>query len=114
MCLQSAINVTMPQQKKTAEVVIPVEIVANVREAFARKRNEIVAHTKPWTPWALAHLLEIDDSKCEVPAEVILYKALRGKGRYGLGNRNPVVQVRFNISFVCVRACVSDTYSCAY
>ena len=82
----------MTQQKKISEVVIPAKIIADVRENFARKRNEIIAHTKPWTPWGLAHLLEIDDSECEVPYEVILYKALRGKGRHGIGNHNPVVQ----------------------
>lgn len=98
----------MAQQKKIPEFIIPAKIIAKVRENFARKSAEIVAHTKPWTPWGLAHLLEIDDSKSEVPYEAILYKALRGKGRHGIANRNPVVQVCACACMyvcLCVRVC---------
>ena len=79
-----------------SKLAITAETIAKVRDAFVSKRGEIVRHTKPWTPWALAHLLEIDDTKSAVPAEVILYKALRGKGRTGIGQRDAVVQVQSN------------------
>ena len=64
---------------KAAKIVVPTATIANVRDVFVRKKLEIVGHTKPWTPWALVHLLEIDDTNSAVPAEIILYKALRGK-----------------------------------
>ena len=54
-------------------------IIANVRQKFVEKSEEIVAFKKPWTPWALVALLNIDDSKTDLPAELILYEALRKK-----------------------------------
>ena len=59
-------------------------IIANVREKFVQKSAQIVQFRKPWTPWALVALLDIDDSHTELPAELILYKALRKKKRLGI------------------------------
>ena len=45
-------------------------------QKFVEKSEQIVTFRKPWTPWALVALLNIDDSKTDLPAELILYKAL--------------------------------------
>ena len=65
-----------------------------VRLAFANKRQEIIAHSKPWTPWALCNLLKIDDSQSPVPAELILYKALKVNAANRITIRDPIVQVK--------------------
>ena len=48
-----------------------------VRTNFVAKQDIILSHSKPWTPWALAHLIEIDDTNTAEPAEFIMYKALK-------------------------------------
>ena len=90
----------MTDQDKPATIVVPAAMITHVWNDFLRKTQKIVKHTKPWTPWALVHLLEIDDSNSAVPAEIILYKAFRGKGRTGIGQRDTVVQVQSIKSFV--------------
>jgi hypothetical protein len=72
---------------------VPASIITKVREMFSRKAKQMEEHSCPWTPWALCNLLEIDDRKLDLPAEIILYKALRGKGRTGIGQWDPVVKV---------------------
>ena len=64
-----------------------------VRANFVAKRDEIVAHSKPWTPWALAHLLEINDKDTAEPAEIILYAALKAAAPNRIGIADAVVQV---------------------
>lgn len=54
-------------------------ILSNVRQKFVEKSKQIVEFRKPWTPWALVALLNIDDSQTDLPAELILYAALQKK-----------------------------------
>ena len=64
-----------------------------VRANFVAKRDIIFAHKKPWTPWALAHLLGIDDKHTAEPAEFILYKALRASAPNRIGFADPKLKV---------------------
>ena len=64
-----------------------------VRDQFVKCRETIVSCSKPWPPWALVELLNIDDSKESVPAELILYKALRRVPRMGIQIKDEIVQV---------------------
>ena len=73
--------------------LVDPKILQSVRENFAKKQHLILAHKKPWTPWALTYLLEIDDSESAVPAEVILYKALKASRTNRIGIQNAIVQV---------------------
>ena len=65
-------------------------IIEKVIITFAKKSKQIAAHSKPWTPWTLTYLLEIDDSNTSIPAELILYRALQGRR---LGRRDPIANV---------------------
>ena len=75
---------------------VDAEILDKVRQNFARKKDAILAHKKPWTPWALTYLLEIDDSKSAVPAELILYKALKASAPNRIAIQDADVQVYCN------------------
>ena len=75
-------------------------IIANVRQKFVEKSQQIVAFKNPWTPWALVALLNIDDSKTDLPAELILYEALRKKRkRLGIAITTAVQVLENNILF---------------
>ena len=67
-----------------------------VRASFLAKRDVIVSHSKPWTPWALAHLLEIDDTTTTLPAELIIYKVLKASAPNRIAIRDAIVQVKIN------------------
>ena len=73
---------------------VPQEVLDGVRQNFVRCRDKIISCSKPWTSWALVHLLKIDDWK-RVPAEKILYAALNKSKRVGIKVRDPVVQENF-------------------
>ena len=64
-----------------------------VRAKFVAKRDVIVTHSKPWTPWALAHLLEINDKDTAQPAELILYADLKAGTPNRIGIADAVVKV---------------------
>ena len=70
--------------------------IEQVRTNFESKKELILAHKKPWTPWALTYLLEIDDSQSLVPAEVILYKTLKASRPARHAIQNVFVQVNCN------------------
>ena len=72
------------------------EILARIRVNFVKKQQLILDHKKPWTPWALTYLLEIDDSKTAIPAEIILYKALKASRKNRTDIQNVIVQVYYN------------------
>lgn len=72
------------------------EILACVRANFVKNQQLILDHKKPWTPWALTYLLEIDDSKTVIPAEIILYKALKASRTNRTDIQNVAVQVYYN------------------
>ena len=72
---------------------ISQETLEKVRSKFVECRKEIVACSKPWPPWALVELLDIEDANEPVPSEVILYKALRRQPRMGIATKDEVVQV---------------------
>ena len=74
------------------EIVCP-KVIESIRKRFHERADDIVACSLPWTPWALTHLLNIDDSSSAIPAELILYQALLGKGRSGVAQCHPTVQV---------------------
>ena len=65
-----------------------------VRANFVAKRDIILSHSKPWTPWALAHLLEIDDTNTAEPAEFIMYKALKASAPNRIGISDPKLKVK--------------------
>ena len=69
------------------------EILVSIRQKFLAKREEIVSCSKPWTPWALTALLQIDDSKTTLPAELLLYKALCQRNRTGIEIQDEIIQV---------------------
>ena len=73
--------------------VVDQEILDRVRANFTLKKDAILAHSKPWTPWALTYLLEIDDSKTLLPAELILYKALKASAPNRIAIQDAAVQV---------------------
>ena len=72
------------------------EILARVRANFVKKQKLILDHHKPWTPWALTYLLDIDDSETAIPAELILYKALKASRKNRTDVQNVTVQVNYN------------------
>ena len=76
-----------------ASAPVTKAILDLVRTNFVAKRNIIVSHSKPWTPWALAHLLEINDKHTAEPAELILYKALQASKRNRIGIADAIVEV---------------------
>ena len=76
-------------------VQVEPEILDRVRSNFVSQKDVILAHNRPWTPWALTHLLEIDDNKSSVPAEVILYKALKASAADRICIQDADVQVCF-------------------
>ena len=76
-----------------AQERVTKETLDLVRLNFIAKRNEIVAHSKPWTPWALAQFLEIDDKDTVVPAELIVYAALKASAPNRIGIADPIVKV---------------------
>ena len=86
------LSVSRGQKQWTMEKVAP-ETIQEIRKRFHQVADKIVACSLPWTPWALTHLLDIDDSRSAIPAELILYQAFVGKGRTGIGQRDPAVQV---------------------
>ena len=73
--------------------VVDQETLDRVRANFVLKKEAILAHSKPWTPWALTHLLEIDDSNTLLPAELILYKALKASAPNRITFQDAAVQV---------------------
>ena len=79
------------------------KILERVRENFARKKKIILDYERPWTPWALTYLLEIDDSNSPVPAELILYKALKASlpNRHGFQHAEvQVLQLSLHLNFI--------------
>ena len=74
-------------------VQVDEETLDRVRTNFLIKREVILSHSKPWTPWALAHLLEIDDTNTSLPAELILYKALKASSPNRISIQDTTVQV---------------------
>ena len=76
------------------------QVLDYVRNQFVKCREIIVSCSKPWPPWALVELLNIDDSNESVPAELILYKALRHVPRMGIQIKDEVVQVFSSHLFV--------------
>ena len=66
------------------------------------KKDLILTHKQPWTPWALTYLLEIDDSKSSVPAEVILYNALKSSRPNRIAIQDSDVQVYSNCYFIAI------------
>ena len=76
------------------------EVLDSVRANFIVHRSTIISCSKPWTPWALTSLLGIDDSKSDIPAELILYKALRKQTRLSIQVTDEVVQVPFIVVFI--------------
>ena len=72
---------------------VPEDILELVRRKFVAKQDVIVAHSKPWTPWALAQLLEIDDTHTAQPAEIILYTALKVSAPNRIGIAGSVTKV---------------------
>lgn len=94
-----------------ASVPVTAATLERVRANFVAKRHIIVSHSKPWLPWALANLLEIDDKNTAWPAEKILYTALKASRPNRIGLADPVVQVNIIclfpmhllIFFVCFR-----------
>lgn len=69
-------------------------LLDRIRETFVNKREQIISHSKPWTPWALCHLLEIDDTDSALPAELIMYKAMKVSTANRITIRDPIVQVK--------------------
>ena len=69
------------------------EIIKSIRAKFIEKRHEIISCSKPWPPWALVALLDIDDSKTSLPAELLLKEALAGETRMGITIKDEVIQV---------------------
>ena len=85
----------------TAQVV-DQETLDRVRANFVRKKETILGYSKPWTPWALTYLLEIDDSNTLLPAELILYKALKASSPNRIAIQDADVQVYwidYNLNF---------------
>ena len=84
------------------EKVAP-EYIQEIRKRFHEAADKITEISLPWTPWALTHLLDIDDSKYAIPAEFILLQALTGKGRTGIGQRHPKIKVHSPsyITYIC-------------
>ena len=72
---------------------VPQETIKQIRQKFIAKRQAILSFTKPWPPWALVHLLDIDDTDFPIPAEMILYQALEGRNLGGIQIKDDVVQV---------------------
>ena len=72
---------------------ISQETIEEIRQKFIQKRQAILSFTKPWPPWALVHLLEIDDTDFPIPAEIMLYQALEGRKIGGIRINDSVVQV---------------------
>ena len=72
-------------------------ILARIRHEFASKSQCIIKHSKPWTPWALVELLDIDDEDCPIPAELILYQAMGANSRKAdhVGFAHAEVQQKF-------------------
>ena len=84
------------------KTVVP-EYIQEIRKRFHEAAVKITDISLPWTPWALTHMLNIDDSNYAIPAELILVEALTGKGRTGIGQRHPKIQVHppFYITYIC-------------
>lgn len=79
----------------TKQEPVPEDIIELVRPKFASKRDVIVSHSKPWTPWALSQLLEIDDTHTAQPAEIILYTALKTPAPNRIGIADSVIKEVF-------------------
>ena len=65
-----------------------------VRSNFIAKRDIIISHSKPWTPCTISHLLEINDKNSDVPAEIIMYKALKASSPNRIGIADVIVKVK--------------------
>ena len=48
---------------------VPQDIIWEIRKKFTSLHKKIKAFKKPWPPWALVHLLDIDDKDSPIPAE---------------------------------------------
>ena len=79
---------------------VPEDILELVRAKFAAKRDVIVSHSKPWTPWALSQLLEIDDTNTAIPAEIILYTALKASAPNRIGIADSVAKVNCMLLYI--------------
>ena len=82
-----------PVLSMAKQKAVPEEILERVKANFAAKRDVIVSHSKPWTPWALAQLLEIDDTHTTQPAEIIMYTALKASAPNRIGIADSVTKV---------------------
>ena len=70
------------------------DLIGSVRAKFIEYREKIVKCSKPWTPWALVELFDIDDSKQTIPAELILYRALCKQTRLAHPRADEIMQVQ--------------------
>ena len=84
-------------------VVVAPEVIEAIRKRFHQVADKIVETSLPWTPWALTHLLNIDDSSSAIPDEFILYQALKSRGRAGIGQHDPIAQVFASSSTTHIR-----------
>ena len=71
---------------------VPQDIIWEIRRKFTSLHKKIKAFEKPWPPWALVHLLDIDDKDSPIPAEKILYQALEGRKNGGLAIKTFLVR----------------------
>ena len=94
-CLQTNCNCFDALQE------VPKDILDKIRNKFAAAKETILDCSKPWPPWALVHLLDIEDSDSPVPAEIMLYQALQRPNRVGglILPHNDEIQV--NVLHVC-------------
>ena len=88
-----------------ASATIDQATIDRIRASFISKRETIINHSKPWTPWALVHLLQIDDADSAIPAELMLYKALKSSAANRMTIRDPIAQVIKKIN-------CSDAHTC--
>ena len=74
---------------------VPPFIIDKIRRNFDAAKEIIKGCSKPWPPWALVHLLDIDDTSSPIPAEMMLYQALQRPNRVGglILPHNNVIQV---------------------
>ena len=66
-----------------------------VGDRFIAKHDVIKNHCKPWTPWALKHLLEINYKNTAEPVKIILYTVLRESKPNLTEFADPVLQVHY-------------------
>ena len=76
-----------------ASAAIDQATIDLIRTRFASKREAIIKHSKPWTPWTLVHLLQIDDKDSPIPAELMMYKALKASAANRMTIRDAIAQV---------------------